>query len=105
GRSSTPRGTVEKNETNEDNDDELVLSDPTEETVRPFGSNLFLGNFGATREDGLNPQYVIMPGDHVAMNVWGAVAVNEVFIVDSQGNIFIPQVGPIHLAGVKNADL
>ncbi len=81
---------------------------PTHEAVRklrPFGANLFMGNFMRSREDGLNPEYSIMPGDHVAMNVWGAVEVNEVFVVDGQGNIFVPQVGPVHLQGVKNANL
>lgn len=73
--------------------------------VAPFGSNLFIGNFLRAREDGLNPNYVITPGDHVAVNTWGAVQVNAVFIVDSQGNIFIPEVGPIHLSGVRNAAL
>lgn len=73
--------------------------------LRPFGANLFMGNFLRSREDGLNPEYVLLPGDHVALNIWGAVQVSEVFVVDGQGNIFIPQVGPIRLAGVKNSQL
>ena len=28
----------------------------------PFGSRLFTGNFLHTRQDGLNPDYVVMPG-------------------------------------------
>ncbi len=73
--------------------------------LRPFGANLFTGNFLRAREDGLNPDYVIMPGDHVAVNAWGAVQFNNVFVVDGQGNIFIPEVGPVRLAGVPNAEL
>ncbi len=46
-----------------------------------------------------------MPGDHVAMKIWGAIEVNQVFVVDGQGNIFVPQVGPIRIAGVENARL
>ncbi|MBN1607768.1 MAG: polysaccharide biosynthesis/export family protein [Polyangiaceae bacterium] len=72
---------------------------------QPFGANLFMGNFLRTREDGLNPNYVIMPGDEVAVHTWGAVDVSGAFTVDSQGNIFLPSVGPVHLAGVRNADL
>src|SRR6187399_2217997 len=75
------------------------------DVVKPFGSNLFIGNFLRAREDGLNPAYVITPGGHVAVNTWGAVRINEVFVVDSQGNIFLPEVGPIQLAGVRNAAL
>lgn len=75
------------------------------DAVQPFASNLFMGNFLRAREDGLNPNYVITPGDHVAVNTWGAVQFNSVLVVDSQGNIFLPEVGPIHLAGVRNSEL
>jgi protein involved in polysaccharide export with SLBB domain len=71
----------------------------------PFGANLFLGNFLRQRENGVNPDYAVMPGDRVAVYTWGALEVNDVFVVDSQGNIFLPQIGPIPLAGVRNADL
>jgi len=73
--------------------------------LQPFGANLFMGNFLRAREDGLNPDYVIMPGDHVAMNTWGALQINSVFVVDGQGNIFLPEIGPITLAGVRNGEL
>jgi len=72
---------------------------------QPFGANLFLGNFAGQSEEGVNPEYVVMPGDRVAVNTWGAVEVNQVFTVDSQGNIFLPGVGPVQLAGVRNAHL
>src|SRR5690606_11292489 len=78
---------------------------PEARALQPFGANLFMGNFLRAREDGLNPDYVIMPGDHVAMNTWGALNINSVFVVDSQGNVFLPEIGPIRLAGVRNADL
>lgn len=71
----------------------------------PFGANLFQGNFLRAREDGLNANYVIMPGDHVTVNAWGSVSINQVFVVDGQGNIFLPEIGPIHLEGVKNSHL
>jgi len=73
--------------------------------ARPFGANLFKGNFMRAREDGLNPEYVIMPGDRVAVQAWGAVNIGEVFVVDGQGNIFLPGIGPIHLQGVRNQNL
>ena len=72
---------------------------------RPFGAKLFMGNFLRTRKNGVNPNYVILPGDQVAVYAWGATDLHNVFVVDGQGNIFIPGVGPIRLAGVKNADL
>ncbi len=73
--------------------------------VLPFGANLFMGNFLRAREDGLNPDYVVMPGDHVAVYTWGAVQLNEVLVVDAQGNIFLPEIGPVKVAGVPNKTL
>ncbi len=71
----------------------------------PYGANLFTGNFAAQRGSGLNPEYVILPGDRLMVNAWGAVAINGVFAVDSQGNIFIPEIGPVHLGGVRSGEL
>lgn len=78
---------------------------PGTTTPEPFGSRLFTGNFLHARQDGLNPDYVVMPGDRVMINTWGAVEISNVFVVDGQGNVFLPGVGPIALAGTRNADL
>ena len=78
----------------------------TESGLAPFGSNLFKGaSFSAEREDGLNPDYLIQPGDRIALRIWGATTLDTVAIVDAQGNIFIPEVGPIRIEGVRNAEL
>lgn len=71
----------------------------------PFGSNLFTGGFSNSREDGLNPGYVVQPGDRVSVRIWGAIEFNESLEVDPRGNIFLPSVGPIMVAGVRNRDL
>lgn len=68
--------------------------------VTPFGASLFGGNFAGQREDGLNEDYQVLPGDRVMVNVWGSTAINDMFVVDAQGNIFLPGVGPVRLAGV-----
>lgn len=73
--------------------------------VQPFGANLFTGNFLKTRQDGLNPNYVVARGDQVAVYAWGSVEINGLFTVDAQGNIFLPGIGPVRLEGVRNADL
>ncbi len=71
----------------------------------PFGANLFTGNFLKTRQDGLNPEYRVMPGDQVSVHAWGSVDINDVFTVDGQGNLFIPGIGPVKVGGVRNASL
>jgi protein involved in polysaccharide export with SLBB domain len=91
---------------------DTVISEPPpappqeqEEGLQPFGSRLFTGNFLKTREDGLNPNYVVAPGDQVSVRTWGAVNLDDTYTVDGQGNIFLPEIGPLHLEGVMNGDL
>ncbi len=75
-------------------------------TLPPFGSNLFSkSSFSSEREDGLNPGYLIQPGDRITLRIWGAANINKLVVVDAQGNIFVPEVGPIKIAGAKNAEL
>jgi protein involved in polysaccharide export with SLBB domain len=78
---------------------------PTYDGPRPFGANLFDGGFTQNGEDGLNPGYIIQPGDQVAVRIWGATEFNQVLTVDARGNIFIPKVGPVRVGGVPNKDL
>lgn len=73
--------------------------------MQPYGSNLFTGGFSNDREDGLNPDYVLQPGDSVSVRIWGATEFNDSLVLDHQGNIFLPSVGPIALAGTRNRDI
>lgn len=73
--------------------------------LSPFGSRLFKGGFSNDREDGLNPGYAIQPGDRISVRIWGATQFNESLVVDHQGNIFIPTVGPVLVQGVSNRNL
>jgi len=81
------------------------IQKPVSGAPEPFGANLFQGGFSNDREDGLNPQYIIQPGDQVSVRIWGAIEFNENLTVDARGNIFIPKVGPVTVAGVRNSSL
>lgn len=61
----------------------------------PYGANLFAGGYETERADGLNDNYLIAPGDKISIWLWGAVSHAEVVTVDNQGNIFIPNIGPV----------
>lgn len=69
-----------------------------------FGASLFVARPLAIGE-GTNPNYVIVPGDRVSVSVWGAVDVQTQAVVDPEGNIFLPQIGPVRLAGVRAGDV
>ncbi|GGD57744.1 polysaccharide biosynthesis/export family protein [Lacimicrobium alkaliphilum] len=73
--------------------------------LRPFGANLFDGSFEAERSDGLNPTYRVAPGDKISVQLWGTVELAEVLTVDNQGNIFIPQIGPVPVIDVPATEV
>ena len=63
----------------------------------PFAANLFIGGFESERVSSVNENYLIAPGDQISVWMWGAVNYSDVVTVDSQGNIFIPNIGPVQL--------
>lgn len=69
-----------------------------------YGTELFTGAYAGTRP-GDRQDYSIQVGDVVAINLYGAVNTGSNQPVDANGNVFLPGVGPIHLAGVKASDL
>ena len=77
--------------------------DPGEDAM--FGQQLFQPGVEQTYGVGLNDEYEIAIGDRVVLRMWGAFPYQEIQVVDSQGNVFVPNVGPITLAGVSNRDL
>lgn len=70
-----------------------------------FGSQIFTGRFGAVPFAGFNPNYQIAIGDQITVRMWGGFNFDATQPVDAQGNIFIPNVGPIPVQGVRNQEL
>ncbi|WP_082897239.1 polysaccharide biosynthesis/export family protein [Thalassotalea crassostreae] len=79
---------------------EQILPVVEEGMPAPYGANLFAGGYESERIDGLNDDYLIAPGDKLSIWLWGAVNYADVSTVDNQGNIFIPEVGPIQVKNV-----
>ncbi|MFT6951678.1 MAG: protein involved in polysaccharide export with SLBB domain [Paraglaciecola sp.] len=77
-----------------------ALSPEEQNLPLPYGANLFDGGFETERSDGLNSAYLVAAGDKLSIQMWGAVNRAEVVTVDNQGNIFIPDVGPIKVKDV-----
>ena len=84
--------------------DQLVVVAPAP-AGRMFGSQLFGGTFRGTINPGFNPDYVITVGDRINVRLWGAFNFEGSLVVDPQGNVFIPNVGPIAVAGIKSSQL
>ncbi|MEE8332653.1 MAG: polysaccharide biosynthesis/export family protein [Alphaproteobacteria bacterium] len=77
------------------------VPDNVQKQAKPFGWELFRGTAAVARARGVNPTYVISPGDKIALQIWGAKVAEYILTVDLQGNLFIPEVGPIMVAGLK----
>ena len=70
-----------------------------------YGSWLFTGGFQAAEFTGVNPSYRISQGDTLMVQLWGGINVQQELVVDAQGNIFVPEVGPVKVLGVENQNL
>jgi protein involved in polysaccharide export with SLBB domain len=70
-----------------------------------FGASLFSGSFVQRGAMQFNPDYLIAVGDQLMMRFWGGFNFEGVFTVDPKGNVFIPQVGPVNVLGVRNREL
>jgi protein involved in polysaccharide export with SLBB domain len=80
-----------------------VLRAPANSDV--FGAQLFTGAFAREGATVFNPDYLVATGDSVQVRLWGAFEFDASLVVDPQGNIFLPNVGPVAVRGVRNADL
>jgi protein involved in polysaccharide export with SLBB domain len=70
-----------------------------------FGAQLFTGSFAGQTTPQFNPDYLISAGDRIQLRLWGGFNADTVLTVDPQGNVFLPYVGPLRVAGTRNQDL
>ena len=70
-----------------------------------FGYSLFeAGAFGSVQAYTVPSGYVLGPGDELVVQVYGLLDVADRFVIDRDGRITFPKVGPVTLAGVLFAD-
>lgn len=82
----------------------------TGETIPVFGRDLFQlapSTFAPANEIPVTPDYVLGPGDEVLVRLWGAEqsTTNSQLTVDTSGDIYIPRVGTVHVAGLRANEL
>lgn len=84
------------------------VSSTTGQNLPIYGANLFRrspSTFAPVDMAPVPPDYVIGPGDELRVRVWGQVNFQTNVQVDRAGEIFLAQVGPVHVAGLHLADL
>lgn len=78
------------------------------DTLQPFGMEVF--GYPATMfEAVLNlsspPSYQLGPGDEIIITVWGETKLNHQLSINREGNIIVPDVGPVSVAGATLAEV
>ncbi|HUD53638.1 MAG TPA: SLBB domain-containing protein [Terracidiphilus sp.] len=84
------------------------VTSTTGQSLPIYGANLFRGVPSTFAPVDLSPvpsDYVIGPGDELRIRVWGQVSFPANVRVDRSGDIFLPQVGPVHVAGLPFSEL
>ncbi len=52
-----------------------------------------------------DPNHVMAPGDVVQIHIYGAATLDQQATVDTNGDIFLPTIGPVHVAGITAGTL
>jgi len=76
---------------------------------RRFGEEIFETGAGDTQLIPMDlpagPDYVVGPGDGLAINLWGGVSGRFYRTVDREGRVSLPEVGPLLVSGKSLADV
>ena len=73
-----------------------------------YGADLFRripSTFAPVDMAPVPPDYVIGPGDELRIRVWGQVSIQANVRVDRSGEVYLPQVGQVHVADLKLSEL
>lgn len=87
---------------------EQMVADSVGRPLQLFGQSLFVqppSTFSPVDFMQVPADYVVGPGDELQIKIWGQVEANLRVIVDRSGQIYIPQVGNVSVAGLHYSDV
>ncbi len=85
-----------------------MVADTVGRALPLFGQSLFQqppSTFAPVDWTQVPSDYIIGPGDELQINIWGQVQASLRTVVDRGGQIYVPQVGEISVAGVHYGNL
>jgi len=74
------------------------------EKLQPFGYDIFQyapSSFEPVINVATPQSYVLGPGDQIIVSVWGETKLNLQLLVNRDGNILVPDVGPVSANGIS----
>lgn len=87
---------------------EQMVADTVGRPLPLFGESLFIqppSTFAPIDWMQVPNDYIIGPGDQLQIAIWGQIDANLRVVVDRSGQIYIPHVGEISVAGIHYGDL
>jgi protein involved in polysaccharide export with SLBB domain len=87
---------------------EQMVADSVGRPLPLFGQSLFIqspSTFSPVDFMQVPSDYIIGPGDELQIKIWGQVEANLRAIVDRSGQVYIPQVGNVSVAGLHYSEL
>ena len=84
------------------------VASTTGQVLPIYGASLFRtapSTFAPLDMTPVPSDYVLGPDDELRIRVWGQVNFQSNVRVDRSGEIYLPQVGPVHVAGLKDSEL
>jgi protein involved in polysaccharide export with SLBB domain len=87
---------------------EQMVADTAGRVLPLFGQSLFEqppSTFAPADLSQVPSDYVIGPGDELQITIWGQIQAALRVVVDRSGEIYIPQVGQVSVAGIHYGDL
>ena len=83
--------------------DLYVQATPREAAPQRFGIAVFRDGMRDPRAVPMDlpvgPDYVVGPGDSLAIDMWGGLSARVLRVVDRQGRITLPEAGPVQVSG------
>ena len=89
------------------NEEELNIessTQPARKVLPYYGYDIFKRDpaiFQATSVGIVDPDYLIGPGDEIIVMLWGETQFRQVFPVDREGFVFIPEIGQVFVNGLN----
>ncbi|MFP5229805.1 MAG: polysaccharide biosynthesis/export family protein, partial [Acidobacteriota bacterium] len=84
------------------------IASTTGQILPIYGADLFRrvpSTFAPVDMAPVPSDYIVGPGDELRIRVWGQINFSADVRVDRSGEVYLPQVGPVHVAGLAFSDL
>lgn len=106
GAGSAPSAVLQDDQRGASNDDTTLREDQLAgRRPEPFGSELFPPLDQLQESEFVDPNHIVRPGDTVSVTTFGLTNQSIQTTVDAQGNIALPNIGPVAVAGTPASEL